>query len=90
MVGYTFPFGIKNDHEAADIICYAFPKHAIINVRYPYYAQVHRLIDALKYAQTRCASNSLGKCVRWARSVINEEKGAATHEGRKHSDQKGR
>lgn len=89
MVGYTFPFGIKNDHEAADIICYAFPKRAIVNVRYPYYAQVHRLIDALKYAQTRCASNSLGKCIRWARSVINEEKGAATHERENHSDQKG-
>jgi len=59
---------------------YAFPKHAIINVRYPYYTQVHRLIDALKYAQTRCASNSLGKCIRWARSVINEEKGAKKHE----------
>jgi len=74
MVGYTFPFGIKNDREAADIICYAFPKRAIVNVRYPYYAQVHRLIDALKYTQTRCASNSLGKCIRWARDIIKNEK----------------
>ena len=74
MVGYTFPFGIKDDREAAGIICYAFPKHAIVSVRYPYYAQVHRLIDALKYAQTRCASNSLGKCIRWARDIIKNEK----------------
>lgn len=56
-----------DENEAADIICYVFPRWFIFRRSLKYINQFN-LEKALWIASKKCGSNMISECIKWARN----------------------